>query len=579
MKKNVFALLLAVALIISLLAACGGSEAPASTEASSASAETAAVEASASEPETEEAPEESAQLEESASEEAEPEEPEVVIEYPLVEDEVVLTQWGSMYPGSFSYISSLSENPIVVDLAKRTGVRLECTSVQGGPNTIDQFTLMISAGDLPDFIDNVYSCYTAGADAAINDGFIVDLEPYLQEHCPAFVRLYDEFPGMEAYAHTDEGAVPFFLDVSRNADSVTANGYIIRQDYLDQLDLDMPTTFDELHDVLTAFKNDLGTESPLYIPKGVTGLLSEAFGTNASYEPMGGVYPYMVKDGTVICGYQTEELREFLKLMNQWYSEGLIWQDFVTDNMAFGITTSSAYNKFLMGDMACAAGELPDIVEVAEQIGGGAVISALPDPQRDGEKNHITAGGNAFSKKWAISAECEDVELAVEFMNYLYTEEGCDLLTYGIEGEACVKNDDGSYSYTDLLLNNPDGITYNSAYHIFTFIDELGLRDKISMRQFYKEEALAGADVWAASRDGAWSYPAGASLTAEESEAFSAAFVTISTYASECIPKFVIGDMDVDAEYDTFLSQIESMGIDECTAYYQAAYDRYMERG
>ena len=99
------------------------------------------------------------------------------------------------------------------------------------------------------------------------------------------------------------------------------------------------------------------------------------------------------------------------------------------------------------------------------------------------------------------------------------------------------------------------------------------------MRQFYQEEALAGADVWAASRDGAWSYPAGASLNAEESEAFSAAFVTISTYASECIPKFVIGDMDVDAEYDTFLSQIESMGIDECTSYYQAAYDRYMERG
>ena len=54
MKKQVFALFLA-ALLVSLLAACGGSEAPGSAEASSASAETAAVEASASEPE-EEAP-------------------------------------------------------------------------------------------------------------------------------------------------------------------------------------------------------------------------------------------------------------------------------------------------------------------------------------------------------------------------------------------------------------------------------------------------------------------------------------------------------------------------------------------
>ena len=223
MKKQVFALFLAAALLVSLLAACGGSEAPASAEASSASAETAAVEASASEPEKE-VPEESAQLEESASEEAEPEEPQVVIEYPLVEDEVVLTQWGSMYPGAFNYISTLSENTVIDELAKRTGVRVECTSVQGGPNTIDQFTLMISAGDLPDFIDNVYSCYTSGDDAAIADGVIIDLSPYLEEHAPDFNRLMSEVEGMNVYAHTDDGAVPYFLDVSRNANAVCSSG-------------------------------------------------------------------------------------------------------------------------------------------------------------------------------------------------------------------------------------------------------------------------------------------------------------------------------------------------------------------
>lgn len=209
MKKQVFALLLAAALLMSLLAACGGSEAPASAEASSVSAETADVEASASEPE-EEAPEESAEPEEAASEEetSEPEEPEVVIEYPLVEDEVVLTQWGSMYPGAFNYISTLSENTVIDELAKRTGVRVECTSVQGGPNTIDQFTLMISAGDLPDFIDNVYSCYTSGDDAAIADGVIIDLSPYLEEHAPDFNRLMGEVEGMNVYAHTDDGPCP-----------------------------------------------------------------------------------------------------------------------------------------------------------------------------------------------------------------------------------------------------------------------------------------------------------------------------------------------------------------------------------
>lgn len=275
-KTVILVMTLVMAMLLGLLSGCGN-ETAASAPTSGSVAETEASPAAAPTAPTAE-PDTSTM--DSAVAPVAPAVP--AISYPLVEEEVVLTQWGSMYPGSFNYISSLSENTVIDELAERTGVRLECVSVQGGPNTIDQFTLMISAGDLPKFIDNVYSCYTAGADAAIADEVIVDLAPYLEEDCPDFVRLYDEFPGMEAFAHTDDGAVPFFLDVSRNYDAICNSGYVIRQDWLDQLELDMPETFDELHDVLAAFKNDLNVGSPLYIPKGVTGTLSDAFGVAVS---------------------------------------------------------------------------------------------------------------------------------------------------------------------------------------------------------------------------------------------------------------------------------------------------------
>lgn len=559
-------LLLAVVLLLGLFAGCGETMESTVSAPVAESPEEAPVDNAATEPETVE-----------PESELTPEEPGVVIEYPLVEEEIVMTQWGSMNPNNFAYIQSLSGNAVISELADRTGVRLECTSVQGGSSTIDQFTLMISAGDLPDFIDNVNTCYTAGADAAINDGFIVDLTPYLEEHCPDFWALMDEMDGLRAFAHTDEGAVPYFVEVSKNANAVCTSGYLIRQDWLDQLGLDTPETFDELHDVLTAFRSELNVGSPMWIPKGVTGILSDAYGAAASYEPMAGAYPFMVVDGEVICGYQTEEFKNFLKEMNTWYSEGLIWKDFVTDTMAFGITTSSAYDKFLSGQMGCAYGELADIASVAPQISEDAVLTAIPDPSVNGEKNHITSSATPYYSKWAISTDCEDVELACEFINYMYTQEGCDLLTYGVEGEACVKNEDGSYSYSDLILHNPDGLSYSSAYHIYTFLDEMGLRDLSATRQFYNEEALQSSDIWGGSRDDAWCYPA-ASLTAEESETFTATFVTINTYVSECIPKFVIGDMDVEAEFDTFLKTIEDLGIETCTEYKQNAYDRYMAR-
>lgn len=149
--------------------------------------------------------------------------------------------------------------------------------------------------------------------------------------------------------------------------------------------------------MLTAFKNDLGADSPLYIPRGVTGLLSDAYGCAVTYEPMAGAYPFMVKDGTVVCGYQTDEMKEFLKTMHQWYEEGLIWQDFVTDNMAFGITTSSRLQQVPDRSMAVprrAGGHH----RRSGAIGDGAVIAAIPDPTVNGEKNHLTAGATPFYK-------------------------------------------------------------------------------------------------------------------------------------------------------------------------------------
>lgn len=50
----------------------------------------------------------------------------------------------------------------------------------------------------------------------------------------------------------------------------------------------------------------------------------------------------------------------------------------------------------------------------------------------------------------------------------------------------------------------------------------------------------------------------------------------ITTYADTCIPKFIMGDVDIDAEWDTCIETLKSMGIEECIALEQAAYDTYI---
>ena len=55
-------------------------------------------------------------------------------------------------------------------------------------------------------------------------------------------------------------------------------------------------------------------------------------------------------------------------------------------------------------------------------------------------------------------------------------------------------------------------------------------------------------------------------------------YTDISTYAAEQIGKFLIGESSLDENWDSFVSTIASMGIDQVVAAYESAGDRYFGR-
>lgn len=52
-------------------------------------------------------------------------------------------------------------------------------------------------------------------------------------------------------------------------------------------------------------------------------------------------------------------------------------------------------------------------------------------------------------------------------------------------------------------------------------------------------------------------------------------FSNIDTYMYETVSKFVVGDLSLD-QFDSFVQQLKDMGIEDCIAIEQAAYDRYL---
>lgn len=65
-------------------------------------------------------------------------------------------------------------------------------------------------------------------------------------------------------------------------------------------------------------------------------------------------------------------------------------------------------------------------------------------------------------------------------------------------------------------------------------------------------------------------------MTTEETEEYNSIYSDIDTYMDESISKFIVGDTSLE-EFDAFVAQLETMGIADCIAIEQAAYDRYLQ--
>ncbi|NLL35729.1 MAG: ABC transporter substrate-binding protein, partial [Clostridiales bacterium] len=67
-------------------------------------------------------------------------------------------------------------------------------------------------------------------------------------------------------------------------------------------------------------------------------------------------------------------------------------------------------------------------------------------------------------------------------------------------------------------------------------------------------------------------------MTLDEMGDYSKRHGDINTYVIEQIPRFIIGDLSVEDDWDAYVAEIEHMGIEQCIEYWQNAYDRYMAR-
>lgn len=551
--KKLVALLLSLALVLSLGACGGNGGSSTSSEASPSST-------------TEESGAAAESGDESQAETAETGE----FQLPIVDEPTTLSYFVADDSNAAIMTTDWNDNEFYQEMERRTGVHLEFEMVSSADYQTN-FNLMIASGNLADMIYVGASYYAEGVDAAIDDGYFLDLTDLVDEYMPNYEKIRTSDIQYELLSTTDSGRLGAVYELRQSKQGPWL-GLWIRQDWLDDLNLDTPVTFDDYHEVLTAFKNEKGATAPLILnfsgSDGEFGTMSGGLNVLNSWQ--------LDETGKVNFGPYMDAWKEYVTIMHQWYTEGLIDPDFMatderTADMAKVVTGASG--------LFAALYTMPSVYEAASEDPNMNLAPVNPPVMNEGDEGHIRLRDSYTSGNTAISADSENWEVALRWLDYLYTEEGALLANYGVEGDTFEFDENGEPVFTDKILNNENGwtMTQTVASYLCPSAGIANWSDWTRELAGVPEKDQACYDVWSEFSDD-WRLPSSVTLTQDESTERAALYADISTIVKEQTAQFISGALDIEENWDAYISALEASGMERAIEITQAAYDRYLAR-
>ena len=512
--------------------------------------------------------------------------PEVINPMPITEETTTLTYFRPVNGYEVTRMSTLDDKRNYQELEKITNIKIDWVSPPEGAG-VEWLTLQLSTGDIPDIIGDWIFQLPGGIPKAIEDDLVLPLNDYLDDYAPYYQRLRTMIPDVGKQTMYDSGVVPGFYQIQVDTESPWA-GVMIRKDMLDKVGLGVPETMEDWYEALTALKNN-GIEIPIQMdPELIAygGFFLGAYGIG---------WEYYQDDGVVKYGNIQPEFKDFIAELHKWYAEGLLDPDFDTRDW-------DSRTELILNDRAAAFFNWNWQVfgKAINETGKGEIVSVPFPTLRDG-------GPVKFSQKMynvnpgvcaVITTSCENPEVAIRWMDYMYSEDGFLLMNYGVEGESYVFEDglpdemmfkepaawapflpklfsEGKHPvFTEAMLKDPDFEFYMASS---PWKDQYGpyLRTDRGNEREMDFFAFARYDLW--TRPSTEQNLPNISFTTDESGRISEIKTDIDTYRKEMYFAFIKGTESLD-NWDNYVATMKSMGIDEMVAIYQAALDRYNAR-
>lgn len=513
-------------------------------------------------------------------------------EYPITSEKVTFDVW--IEGGSDK---DWSDNGWLKETEELTNIAINVIP-SSSADALNKRNLLLASGDYPDMFLTDWNAIFTQADVmqfGVKEEILVPITPFLAEYGKEINDIFEYNPTFKLTSTAPNGEI---YGVARFSECYHCSAYpkmYMRQDWLDALNLEMPTTTEELRNVLKAFvtgdPNGNGEADEI----GLTG--ATTWNTMVEYCLIGWSFQnikpdfwlYLNDAGEVDFAARTEAYREGLRFVKSLYDEGLIdpaafsqkddqmaqtvRQDpkivgaYVCDHVGMGVSNAD-YDEY-------------KTYQIVKPVEGPSGMRAQPQNANEGEVQGFHG---------VITDACEYPEAAFRWLDYQLSEESMVKKGWGKEGVGWEVAPEGT---KDLFGNpakwvrlptdetaNPEAYAENSAY---TFgvgpqadlaarrLAQLPEVDDVYLTENYEQRITLDTNQVVEFINPV-RLPATLFVAEQDSDEFNEIKTNLKDFVRKTCVQFIIGERDIENGWDAYLDELNNFKVDRYVEIYSAAY-------
>lgn len=491
-----------------------------------------------------------------------------------------------------------TNNGFVNTVAEESGIQMEITAVSGA-DSVTQRNLRLASGDFPDVFMLDWTSIMTFTDImqyGVQEQILAPIDPYIEPYSENMGRILEEHPDFTDAITATDGHIYGFPRFSECYHCLAYPKFYIRQDWLDALNLEMPTTTDELKDVLTAFvtkdPNGNGQADEIGLLGGTDFNLMLEYGIigNSFVTVKPDFWLYTPDGENIEVSVTTDAYRDGLIYLNDLYANGLIDStSFTNDSDQFAQTVR--LEPYVVGMYCCDHIGMGYDTANVDEAKNYQIVPVLEGPDGVRQQSQNSGEGQIQGFHAVMTVACENPEAVFRMIDHYFYDDYWNMYRfhgpegtgwdYAEEGAENVFGGPATYVINQLSSDESDALVTANGFAPGPQADLAEFRaaslpyvegDALYQPENYEQRvALDTMDLLNYIPD--WNLQYSVFIDPENANEYADIQTNLNSYIRSATVQFIMGDRDPnnDADWETYLSELDGYQIDRYLELYKEA--------